>query len=126
MPSLVSAVLAGQVTTDKDTNIVSLFSVVEELGLPLAAFPTKPDERVMVPASLALYCLWSWEWPIAETPGPCEVSFQLKTAGGYEGLVNKIVSNDFAVPTERARTVAQILGFGVDIPGTYEFLIRPR
>jgi hypothetical protein len=120
MPKLVFAALCQNYALDRETNVVSLFNLLEEVSLPSEAFSY--SERHIVAGEMHLYCLWSWQWPTEESAEPFEAHFRITTPAGYQGTrISATINSE--KKTVRARTFIKIEGFVVDRPGMYEFQI---
>lgn len=119
MPRLLHAVLCRDAVVDRETNMVSLQGLIEEMRLPGAAFRGDGSPPNFAMGPLVLFATFSWDWPVLEPRSSLVIKLQLRTPKGHTHSLAAIQAPQD--PTPRFRTIFRMPGFLFDAEGVYVF-----
>lgn len=120
-PHVIVGLVAHDVLIDQATNHATIVRMIEQVEVNFDALPPALEgQHAIATGEMALFVLFSWEWPTPIPAAPATVAVRIKTAGGYEGKLTPVTVNKDGNAT-RNRLVVRIKGFAVDIPGMYAF-----
>jgi hypothetical protein len=106
------SVLCSRSSIDNESNVISLFDVIEEVNVQGAI-----DAPGVIPGPFDLISLWSRDKPDAPAQG--EARWTLITPSGSPSIQNT-VSVDLT-QYQRLRSRARLSGIPIDAPGQYWF-----
>ena len=119
MPRLLHAVLCRDAVVDRETNMVSLQGLIEEMRLPGVAFRGDGGPPNFAMGPLVLFAAFSWDWPVSEPRSLLGIKLRLRTPkGATHSLADIQVPQD---PAPRFRTIFKMPGFPFDAEGIYVF-----
>jgi hypothetical protein len=111
-------VLCSKSSIDKETNNVSLFSVIEQVTI---SGPTLPQGQTgLVPMEFELVILW-YNSPVA---GPQRGHARILFKDSSDNTLSTFEFDADVTSSRRHRTTAKVNGLPFREPGTYRFLLQ--
>ncbi|MGC2831922.1 MAG: hypothetical protein WB994_19950 [Candidatus Acidiferrum sp.] len=114
------SLLCGKSSTDRETNNLSLFDVIEQINL-LGPVP-EPGQQTLLPMPFELISLWSRSDPTHAEESTARI--KLLAPNSVELLTQEFPIN--LNPVIRLRTQMKSLAFPLSGPGRYTFTVEIR